>query len=293
MNVTSNEHFEIVLAAAGDTDTSLIERVLGAAGYRLHRVTPDLAGLTAAAGVKPSGIVLVGLSSAASEWVLNFVEENPTPPGIVAVAESDVLAESPEWLYDVVGPDEVRSALAYRLGLALRFADMKRLAAIRTEKLGLSRTQIQMISMVDVVTGLFNRRYFEKKLAESFAGSKRYDRPLTCLVVRLENLVELQRTLGTERSNDVLDTVAEAFASVIRKADTAARIDDDLFAFLLPETPEEGAKRLVERLLERFDTTEYPHGADVHIQAGVASVHADQAVPHDLLDEALAGLAPN
>jgi len=290
MQVTPTDHFEVVVAAKADVDTGLVERVLNAAGYRLHVVTPDLHGLKAAAGVKPNAIVTVGLDEAIRGWILNFVEDNETPPSVVTIGSPDLLPEAPVWLYDIVSPDEIRNALAYRVALALTYSDMVRLTSERTQKLGLSRTQIRMLSMVDVVTGLFNRRYFEKHLAESFAAAKRYTRPLTCLVVRIDNFADLQADLGNERSNDVLDTIAEAFASVIRRADTAARIDDDLFGFLLPETPQAGADRLVERLQERFERAEYPHGADVKVSAAVVELAEAHSSDKALLDTALSGL---
>jgi len=263
---------------------------LEASGYSFEVTSAGLEGLSVVGKIKPNAIVMVGFDEKARDWVLNFIEGNPTPPTVVAVAEADVLADAPEWLYDVARPGELDDALPHRLDRALDYSDMVRLSDARSEKLGLSRAQIGLLSMVDVVTGLFNRRYFDKHLEESFAAAKRYDRTLALLVVRIVNLGELQERFGDERTNDVLDTIALTFSQVIRLADTAARIDDNLFGFLLPETPAEGAKRLVERLNERFATADYPHDAKVVVTAA----HASQAAAHDgpkaLLDEALSNL---
>ena len=290
MDKLRREQFQVVVAKPEDHSADDAEAVLTEAGFTFLTTAIGLEGLSTVATAKPNAIVLLGFSDDAKSWVLNFVEDNPTAPAVLAVASEDSLAHAPGWLYDAVDPARLSVALPHRLDRALLYSDMVRLSDSRSEKLGLSRAQIGMLSMVDVVTGLFNRRYFEKHLAESFATAKRYERLLTCLLVRIDNYPSLLSIYGSERSNDVLDTIALALSTVIRQADTAARIDDDLFGFLLPETPEEGASRLVQRLEERFERTEYPHKADVHISASHAQVSDDHLGGDDLLTEALESL---
>ncbi len=192
----------------------------------------------------------------------------------------------------MVEPGEVAGALVHRLLRALSFDDMRRLSAQRAEKLGLSGAQLRMVSMIDVVTGLFNRRYFRKHLRESFAGARRYQRPLTLLLLRIESFRELLNAWGTEGTNDVLDSVALAITTVIREADIAARLDEDVFGFLLPETTEEGASSLVQRLMARFKTARFPHNSDIEMVYAYAQLEADHNDGSDLLDATLLKLPP-
>lgn len=291
MDQGRREQFQVVVATSQDESSAEVEATLAASGYSFEVTTVGLEGLSVVGKLKPNAIVMVGFGEKARDWVLNFIEGNPTPPTIVAVAGAGVLGNAPDWLYDVAHPEELGAALPHRLDRALDYSDMVRLSDARSEKLGLSKAQIGLLSMVDVVTGLFNRRYFDKHLEESFAAAKRYDRTLALLVVRIENLHELQERFGDERTNDVLDTIALTFSQVIRLADTAARIDNNLFGFLLPETPAEGAIRLVERLNERFANANYPHDAEVVVTAAHASVSAEQDGHRALLDEALSNLS--
>ena len=287
MDKLRREQFQVVVAKSEGDSVEEVEAILSEAGFSFQTTEAGLAGIAVVAEAKPNAIVLLGFSDETKSWVLNFVEDNPTAPAVLVIAQEDVLSHAPGWLYDAVAPEKAGLALAHRLDRALLYSDMVRLSDSRSEKLGLSRAQIGMLSMVDVVTGLFNRRYFEKHLAESFATAKRYERVLTCLLVRIDNFPSLLEVYGPERSNDVLDTIALALSTVIRQADTAARIDDDMFGFLLPETPEEGATRLVQRLEERFDRTEYPHNADVHVSASHSQISDEHLSGDDLLDEAL------
>jgi diguanylate cyclase (GGDEF)-like protein len=258
------EEIDVVVAAQPDDDDGArVERLLRAAGFVCHRAPFGLEGLSRVAGIRPQAIVILGLDTPERDWLLNFVDENPDAPAVVAVGPTALLEGAPQWLYDVVPPEELEVALVRRVERAVAFQDMRRLAGASTEELGRSGAHIRMVSMIDVVTGLFNRRYFKKHLRESYSGARRYRRPLTCLVLRVEGLRELIADRGQERTNDVLDSVALAITTVIRESDIAARIDDDMFAFLLPETTEEGASGLVQRLIARLRAAKLPYDANV------------------------------
>lgn len=290
MTEVRREQFEVVVAVAPGQSGGAVEDALSHSGFRFHSTEAGLEGLGLVAKIRPHSIVLVGFDSGVRDWVLNFVEGNEDAPTVIAVAEGDVLTDGGDWLYDVVRPDQVASVLPHRLERALRYRDMERLVGNRNESLGRFKAQIGMLSMVDVTTGLFNRRYFDKHLVESFAAARRYERPLTCLLVRIDNLGGLAEQYGAEPANDILDTIALALSSVIRQADTAARIDEDIFGFLLPETPEGGADRLVQRLLETFEGTEFPHNAVIQVSASHSQVKADHASGAQMLGEAVESL---
>lgn len=284
---------KIAVASTTGEDSLNVGAVLEQAGIGFDLVKTDLHGLSQVANAKPAAILLIGFEESSQDWVLNFVENNPEGPAILAVAQSMVLKNPPEWLYDVADPTDIANCLPHRIRRALRYRDMARLSAGGVEELGLSGAQLRMVSMVDVVTGLFNRRYFRKHLRESYAAARRYQRPLAVLVVRIENLSEYVEKLGEERSNDILDSVALALSSIIREADIAARIDDDLFGFLLPETNRDGARRLVDRLTERIMGVDHPHQVDVTVTSGFAELSDQHRGSDALLQAALDNLPPS
>ena len=292
MGIVRPDQCDIVIASVDGQIPSPIESTLTVAGFVCFTAKVGLEGLSEVAKIKPCAIVTVGLADSIKDWLLNFVDGNPDAPIIVAVEEVAALSGAPDWLYDVVEPGEVAGALVHRLLRALSFDDMRRLSAQRAEKLGLSGAQLRMVSMIDVVTGLFNRRYFRKHLRESFAGARRYQRPLTLLLLRIESFRELLNAWGTEGTNDVLDSVALAITTVIREADIAARLDEDVFGFLLPETTEEGASSLVQRLMARFKTARFPHNSDIEMVYAYAQLEADHNDGSDLLDATLLKLPP-
>jgi diguanylate cyclase (GGDEF)-like protein len=292
MGILRPDQCEVVIATAAGEAPSQIEGVLAEADFVCSTVEIGLEGLGKVAKIKPVAIVAVGLDKSMLDWLLNFVDGNPDAPVVVAVAEPEALIGAPGWLYDVVAPGEVASALVHRLSRALTYDDMRRLSAQRAEKLGLSGAQLRMVSMIDVVTGLFNRRYFRKHLRESYAGARRYERPLTLLLMRIESYRELLHARGTEGTNDILDSIALAISTVIREADIAARLDEDVFGFLLPETTQEGASSLVKRLMARFNTAKLPHDVDVTMVHSFAQLEPEHQDGGALLDAALAKLPP-
>ena len=88
----------------------------------------------------------------------------------------------------------------------------------------------------------------------------------------------------------MLDTIALALSTVIRQADIAARIQSDVFGFLLPETTEEGAQRLIQRLIARFKQTDFPHNSRVGVEASYSEMSEEHQEGDALLTEAMARL---
>jgi diguanylate cyclase (GGDEF)-like protein len=101
---------------------------------------------------------------------------------------------------------------------------------------------------VDALTGLFNRRHFDKRLREEIAHAKRHSRPFAVLMIDLDHFKAVNDTFGHAEGDRVLRHVAEAMPKALREDDMAFRYGGEEFALILRSTEAEAAVAVAERL---------------------------------------------
>jgi diguanylate cyclase (GGDEF)-like protein len=108
--------------------------------------------------------------------------------------------------------------------------------------------ELHRLATVDALTGLYNRRYAEQRLAAETARSRRYGHPLLVLALDLNNFKEINDTHGHAAGDLVLKQFAERLNSAIRISDIASRMGGDEFLAILPECPAEQIDTILKRL---------------------------------------------
>jgi diguanylate cyclase (GGDEF)-like protein len=106
----------------------------------------------------------------------------------------------------------------------------------------------QKLSMLDVLTGLYNRRFVEKHIEAEIARAQRFSQPLTLLAIDLDGFKEVNDTFGHAAGDRVLTHFADRLRKAIRGSDIAVRMGGDEFLVLLPECTPEQADLLLLRL---------------------------------------------
>jgi diguanylate cyclase (GGDEF)-like protein len=129
----------------------------------------------------------------------------------------------------------------------------------------------------DPLTGLANHRTFHERLKTEVARALRHGRPLTLVVLDLDQFKEINDTAGHGAGDKVLAAVAAELEQAARTEDVLARIGGDEFALLLPETSGMDALAFVERV--RGTVAAKPlHGYRVTVSAGLSDIaHATNA----------------
>ncbi len=122
-------------------------------------------------------------------------------------------------------------------------------ALAEAEKL---RDRYEYLAVVDDLTGLHNRRHFFREAPRIVAGAQRDNLPLSLAIADLDEFKKINDTWGHAYGDKVLVRVAEVLETELRAGDLLARLGGEEFVFLLPNTDTEGARRLVERINERF-----------------------------------------
>lgn len=100
----------------------------------------------------------------------------------------------------------------------------------------------------DPLTGLYDRRSFDRLLEMAVARSLRYHWPFTLVVVDLDGFKELNDREGHAAGDAALRSLGERFRRVLRFGDNVARIGGDEFALILPNSDPADVPALLERL---------------------------------------------
>jgi diguanylate cyclase (GGDEF)-like protein len=108
--------------------------------------------------------------------------------------------------------------------------------------------EVYKLAALDQLTGLYNRRSGEQRLAEEISRAVRHDRPLTILLADLDGLKQINDRLGHAAGDLVLKGFSERLRKAIRGSDLAVRLGGDEFMVLLPECRAEEVKHVLSRL---------------------------------------------
>jgi len=95
--------------------------------------------------------------------------------------------------------------------------------------------ELKNLAVLDPLTGLYNRRLVEERLAEEVSRSQRWYRPLTVLMIDLDNFKQINDSYGHSAGDLVLQECAAHLKKATRASDIAARLGGDEFLVLLPE----------------------------------------------------------
>jgi two-component system, cell cycle response regulator len=133
-----------------------------------------------------------------------------------------------------------------------------------------SNRQLEELSLTDSLTGIRNRRAFDERIEEAFEHARRYERPLSLVVLDVDLFKHINDTRGHDTGDAVLRGVAHLVASCSRATDFVARIGGEEFAVVLPETPLFEAMQFAEKIRARIATTPVA-GLDVTVSLGVAN----------------------
>ena len=128
---------------------------------------------------------------------------------------------------------------------------------------------IERMSITDDLTQVFNRRHFHTRLEEEIERARRYDHPLSLLLMDIDHFKAVNDRYGHQTGDEVLRTVAAIIRSKTRSADIVARYGGEEFVVLLPETKQETAKVTAEKL--RTTIEQYPftpeNRSSIHVTA--------------------------
>lgn len=116
---------------------------------------------------------------------------------------------------------------------------------------------IKRLSNIDPLTGILNRRTFNKILKREISIAKRHTLPLSLVMMDLDYFKKINDTYGHDVGDYVLKTVTKGIKNTIRLEDIFARLGGEEFALILPNTTAEEALILSERLRQKIEKMKF------------------------------------
>jgi diguanylate cyclase (GGDEF)-like protein len=151
--------------------------------------------------------------------------------------------------------------------------------------------QLKEFSFKDEVTGLYNRRFFSIRLEEEVSRYRRFNHPVSVVLLDLDGFKAVNDDLGHAAGDETLRAMAEILLKQSRGINVICRYGGDEFAVLLVETSKSGARLYADRIRYVLSTWTFAHGRRVTASFGIASLPEDVAPAADELiraaDEAL------
>jgi diguanylate cyclase (GGDEF)-like protein len=154
-----------------------------------------------------------------------------------------------------------------------------------------TNTRLKETSFKDEVTGLYNRRFFSIRLEEEMQRHRRFNHPVSVVLMDLDGFKAVNDELGHAVGDETLRDVAQILVKHSRGINVVARYGGDEFVVLLVETSRAGARLYADRIRQVVSTYPFSHGKRITASFGIASLPDDEvSTSEDLVrsaDEAL------
>jgi diguanylate cyclase (GGDEF)-like protein len=149
----------------------------------------------------------------------------------------------------------------------------------RSFELKAANKRIEELAELDELTGSYNRRCIMRMLDDEIARAHRINAPCSIALIDLDWFKRVNDTYGHPTGDEVLRTFAITMFANIRNIDRFGRYGGEEFLLVLPDTPNESATRMLERLraiIADLDWSAFSPGMRVTISAGVVTLRADE-----------------
>ena len=142
------------------------------------------------------------------------------------------------------------------------------------------------MAVVDVLTGLHNRRFFDTNFAPLLGQARNDDKPLSLMILDIDHFKRVNDTFGHEAGDQILKAFATRVRGVVRASDLVCRLGGEEFAIIMPDTSLAIAQRVAERVrgvIERDRFSFAQDQAPIVVTASIGIAERRQSVDHEAL----------
>jgi two-component system cell cycle response regulator len=177
----------------------------------------------------------------------------------------------------------------FTLGMATDFLDrLRQILAVCLDNT-LNFELLRRTSLIDPLTGVNNRRFFEQRLGEEIDRALRTGEPLACLFLDIDHFKQINDTYGHQTGDLVLAEIAAQIRSQLRSQDVLARYGGEEFVALLSSADERRAQEVAERIRKRIEAHRIVDHNDqvisVTLSIGVAEYDPSRVSPMSEVDQ--------
>lgn len=130
---------------------------------------------------------------------------------------------------------------------------------------------------VDSLTGVFKRKNFDIQLKKEIERCKRYEHPISLLIVTLDDVKALNEKLGHEKGEQILKDLAQSLKRNVRRVDVVGRYGFSELAVLMSNTDKKNATAVKERILSDLEKINKKRKLAITVSSGLGSVDANDS----------------
>jgi len=258
----------------------LLEAALKLAGYHVNTATDGEEALAVVASFTPDLIITDVMMPRMNGYELaEKIRSNPRTRFIPVIMQTAAGRGS---------EDSLRASEVGALGYITDPTDIDLLLA-RTRTLLEFKAYLDVCeeaAFTDHLTGLANRRRFERQLDREVSRTLRYAHPFSLVMLDIDNFKDVNDTFGHHAGDEVIRGLGRVLQEGTRGIDLAARIGGEEFAILLVETGQSGALEVAERLRVAIREMIVPGVGQVSASFGVAECPIGGQTSSEMLNSA-------
>ena len=263
----------------------LLAETLTSSGYEVQSAADGAAGLVLIRRTVPDAVVLDWMLPVLDGGALTrAIKEDPALSRVFVIIASaraqgldraaGIEIGADDYLVKPIEPKELLARL--RGGLTMR-----RLQSELEEK----NRELARLASTDPLTELPNRRSFDHTLERELRGAKRYDDPVSLVLLDLDEFKSINDRFGHHVGDEVLKEVGVRLRDACRAGDQVARIGGEEFALILTRTDEYGAKAAAERTRTLVSETPFATSAgELAVTASLGIACAGGTIGFDARD---------
>jgi len=243
---------------------SLLEAALALAGYQVRTATDGVEALAAIESYQPDLVITDVMMPRMNGYELaQRIRQNPRTKFIPVIMQTAASHRA---------EDLRRASEVGALGYITDPTDLDLLLARARTLLEFKAylDACEEAAFTDHLSGLANRRRFERQLEREVNRSLRFERSFSLLMLDIDNFKDLNDSLGHNAGDEAIRRIGKVLQEGTRGIDLAARIGGEEFAVILVETNRSGAVEVAERLRVAIGTMELPQPGHITASFGVA-----------------------
>ncbi len=236
---------------------SFLEELLSEAGYEVELVSDGVAALKAVERASPDlvllDVVMPGMGGLEVLRILKAPTDLRFLPVILLTGDTDIETRLRGLK---LGADDYLTKPANSQEVLARIEALLRIKRLQ-DRIADSRRELQDAALIDPPTGLYNARYLELRLNDEFKRAERYNEPIACMLIQIEDWLGLSAALDPEQEAEVVKAIAGLVRSGVREFDVVMRTGADRFVVLLPRTHFAGSMAVAGRLWSAIRTNRF------------------------------------
>ena len=149
--------------------------------------------------------------------------------------------------------------------------------------------KMQEMAITDSLTGLYNRRYFYMILDSEIERSKRYQTPLSLIMIDIDHFKAVNDKFGHLAGDAVLRSMSETCMKLLRQSDNMFRFGGEEFMIILPVTKQEEALNVAERIRSTIEETlisTKKGNVKITVSIGVSEYGKNHSAPNEFIESA-------